>query len=84
MSLYLLLGLGAVVISLLVAGVLGRLWKRHEERAIEKKWQERERLLDRRASGASRHEVLRRRARRPRAALAGRSRASGRGRDRGR
>ncbi|HEY7437145.1 MAG TPA: hypothetical protein VIE41_18535 [Methylomirabilota bacterium] len=84
MSLYLLLGLGAVVVSLLVGGLLVRLWKRYEERAIEKKWQERERVLDRRAGVASRYEVLRRRARRRRAALAGHSRASSRGRHSGR
>jgi hypothetical protein len=59
-SVYVLLGL-ALLVTLLIGGLLGRVWKVHEERAIEKKWQERERLLDRRKGVASRHEVLRRR-----------------------
>lgn len=80
MSLYVLLGL-ALLVTLLIGGLLGRLWKAHEGRAIEKKWQERERLLDRRAGAASRHEVLRRRALRRRSTgtrPSGRRRRSGR------
>ncbi len=45
MSLYILLGLGALLGTLLIGAILRRLWAKHEERAIERKWQERERLL---------------------------------------
>jgi len=76
----------ALLVSVLLGGVLKRLWERHERRAVEKKWQERERLLDRRWAVASRHEVLRRRSRptrrthrgRPGARRAGRGQRSGR------
>jgi len=78
-TLYILLGLGALLGTLLIGVVLRRLWAKHEERAIERKWQERERLLDRRASTAGRSEVLRRRSRRREPA-----RPSGRGRRSGR
>jgi hypothetical protein len=85
-SLYLLLGLGGLFGILLIGGLLRRLWERHEERVIEKKWEERERLLDRRPTAAGRREVLRRRSRRREPARAGRERArpSGRGRHLGR
>lgn len=87
MSLYLLLGAGAVLASLLIGALFGRLWKLHEERATRRKWEERERLLDRRKGVASRHEVLRRRSLgRRRLDRAGREsgRRSGRGRHSGR
>ena len=71
MNVYILLGLGLVV-SLILGGLLGRLWRRHEQRAIEKKWQERERLLDRRNGTASRQEVLGRRSRSRRLTYMGR------------
>lgn len=64
MSLYILFGLGALLGTFLIGAVLRRLWAKHEERAIEKKWEERERLLDRRPTTAGRSEVLRRRSRR--------------------
>ncbi len=47
MSLYTLLAV-ALLASVLLGGLLGRLWQQHERRDIERKWQERERLLDRR------------------------------------
>jgi len=83
---YILLGLAAILVSLLIGGLLGRLWKLHEERATEKRWQERERLLNRRKGRASRHEVLRRRSlrRRPEAPGRGSARRSRRGRRSGR
>jgi hypothetical protein len=85
-SLYILLGLGALLGILLIGGLLRRLWEMHEERAIEKKWEERERLLDRRTTAAGRREALRRRSRRRERARAGResARPSGRGRQFGR
>jgi hypothetical protein len=61
-SLYLLLAF-AVLLSVLTGVLLAQLWKRHEAREVERKWQERERLLDRRGAIASRREVLRRRSR---------------------
>lgn len=76
MSLYVLLA-SAVLLSVLTGALLGRLWKRREAREVERKWRERERLLDRRSATASRREVLRRRSR------LGRSSAMGRGRARG-
>lgn len=81
MSLYVLLALVALVGSLLLGGVLARLWTRHEQRAAKEKWKERERLLDRRKEAASRHEVLRRRSRRRQPTYVGRRgvRLSGRG-----
>ena len=53
----------ALLAIVLVAGLLGRLWKRDEQRNVERKWQERERLLDRRRPIATRREILRRRLR---------------------
>jgi len=83
---YILLGLAAILVSLLIGRLFGRLWKLHEERATEKRWQERERLLNRRKGGASRHEVLRRRSLRRRLEAPGRgsARRSRRGRHSGR
>ena len=52
-ELYILLGLAAILVSLFIGGLFGRLWKRHEERTTEKRWQERERLLNRRKGVAS-------------------------------
>jgi len=68
---YVLLAL-AVFASVLLAGLLGRLWRRDEQRTVERKWQERERLLDRRRPVATRREILRRRLRPTRPANRGR------------
>jgi hypothetical protein len=66
----------AIFSSVLLAGLLGRLWRRDEQRAVERKWQERERLLDRRRPVATRREVLRRRLRPTRPTYRGRRNAS--------
>jgi len=60
---YALLALVALLAIVLLGGLLGRLWQQHEQRDIEKKWQERERLLDRRRPIATRQQILRRRVR---------------------
>ncbi|HWN12794.1 MAG TPA: hypothetical protein VNU02_02980 [Candidatus Dormibacteraeota bacterium] len=62
----------AIFASVLLAGLLGRLWRRDEQRAVERKWQERERLLDRRRPVATRREILRRRLRPTRPTYRGR------------
>ncbi len=85
MSLYVLLAF-ALLVSVLIGGLLGRLWQQREARDVQEKWRERERLLDRRNATASRHEVLRRRSRprglspmdRRRAGIPGRRERSGR------
>jgi hypothetical protein len=56
----------ALLASVLLGGLLARLWEQRERQDIEKKWLERERLLDRRSAAGSLHEVLRRRSRRSR------------------
>ena len=66
----------ALLVSLLLAALLVRLWKRDEQRDVEAKWQERERLLDRRRPVATRQEILRRRLRPRRPAYRGRQKAS--------
>lgn len=53
----------ALLASVLLAALLAWLWKRDEQRNVERKWEERERLLDRRQPIATRREVLRRRLR---------------------
>jgi len=75
---YILLALLALLATVLLGGLLlGRLWQQWEERSIEKKWQERERLLDRRGPTAPRREILRRRVRSRRRASPARGRRSG-------
>jgi len=68
----------ALLASVLLGAWLGRLWQQQEQRDIEKKWQERERLLDRRRPMATRQEILRRRVRPGRPASLARGRRSGR------
>ncbi len=59
-----LVALLALLAAVLLGGLLlARLWQQREERGIEKKWQERERLLDRRPPTAPRRDILRRRVR---------------------
>ena len=53
----------ALITSALLGSLLERLWKRREQREVEQKWRDRERLLDRRRPTASRGDVLRRRVR---------------------
>ncbi|HKX04627.1 MAG TPA: hypothetical protein VJX71_19190 [Methylomirabilota bacterium] len=76
MSIYVLIVL-ALVTSALLGSLLERLWKRREQREVEQRWRDRERLLDRRRPAASRRDVLRRRVR-PRGRARGR-RPSARG-----
>jgi hypothetical protein len=65
MSPFVLISL-ALLASVLLGGLLAHLWEQRERRDADKKWEERERLLDRRTPVGSRHEVLRRRAHRRR------------------
>jgi hypothetical protein len=58
-----LFALAALVASVLVGGLLRRIWTQHEQRTIDRKWQERERALDRRRPVAPRHEIRERRSR---------------------
>jgi len=51
-----LFALVALATSLLIGGLFRHIWAQSEQRTIEKRWQERERLLDSRASGA--HEIV--------------------------
>lgn len=76
MNPYVLLALVALLASVLIGGLLGRLWRQHEQRDTEKKWQDRERLLDRRRPIATRHEILRRRLRGRRSTYRGRGNAA--------
>ena len=79
MNTYLLPILAALLATVLLGGLLlGRLWQQHEERTVERKWQERERLLDRRRPVATRREILRRRVRARRSASLARGRRPGR------
>lgn len=79
---YALTALAALLASVLLGGVLARLWEQHAQRTVEKKWQARERLLNRRRPIATRQEVLRRRVRSRRSASIDRrnTRLPGRGR----
>jgi hypothetical protein len=79
MSPYILPVVVALLATVLLGGlVLGHFWQQHEHRNVEKKWQERERLLDRRRPVASRREILRRRVRPRRSASLARGPQSGR------
>ena len=53
-----LCALAALVASVLVGGLLRKIWEQHEQRTIDKKWQERERLLDSRGPVAPSHEIF--------------------------
>jgi len=79
MNTYVLPILAALLATVLLGGLLlGRLWQQHEERTVEKKWQERERLLDRRRPVATRRDILRRRVRARRSGSLARGRRPGR------
>ena len=55
---YVLLALLTFLAAVLLGGLLlGYLWQRREQRSIEEKWRERERLLDRRPPTASRRDT---------------------------
>ena len=46
LTIFALLVLAALVGSLFIGGLLRRIWAQYEQRAIETRWEERERLLD--------------------------------------
>jgi hypothetical protein len=52
-----LFALAALVASVLGGGLLTKIWKQHEQRTIDRKWQERERVLDRWRPVAPRREI---------------------------
>jgi hypothetical protein len=49
----------ALLASVILGGLLGRLWEQRDRRDAEKKWRERDRLLDRRDAGAHDSEPVR-------------------------
>lgn len=65
MGTYALFALYAVAAYVLIGLLFKQLWDRHDDRAIQEKWRERERLLDRPSVRAFGHEIL---AQRPRPA----------------
>ncbi len=62
MGTYVLITLAALIGCVVIGSLLGRLWEREEQHAIGRKWEERERLLDRRRV-ASWHEIRKRHSR---------------------
>jgi hypothetical protein len=54
---FILFALAALIATVLGGGLLTEIWKQHEQRTIEKKSQERERMLDRLRPAASWHEM---------------------------
>jgi hypothetical protein len=60
---YTLFGLYAVAAYVLIGLLFKRLWDRHDDRAIQDKWRERERLLDHPRRRALGHEIREQRAR---------------------
>lgn len=60
MGTYVLIALAVLVASIVIGGLLSRLWARLEQREVGKKWQERERLLDGRRAVAPRHAIHKR------------------------
>ena len=54
----------AAVIFVVCLAVIVRLWHRHDLERTAQKWEERERLLDRRREPTTAREVIQRRARR--------------------
>ena len=57
-TIFALFALAALAASVLAGGLLKRIWAQYEQRAIEKMWQERERLLDSRTPVAPSHEIF--------------------------
>ena len=57
-TIFALFALAALADSVLAGGLLKRIWAQYEQRAIEKMWQERERLLDSRTPVAPSHEIF--------------------------
>jgi hypothetical protein len=57
-TIFAVFALAALAASVLIGGLLRQLWAQYEKRTIEKKWQERERLLDSRGPVAPSHEIF--------------------------
>ena len=63
MDTYVLFALYTLAASVLTGLLFKYLWRRSHHRAIQRKWTERERLLDRPRPHAAKHEILERRSR---------------------
>lgn len=57
-TIFALFSLAALAATLLLGSLLRYIWAQQEQRRIEKRWQERERLLDSRAPGTPSHEIF--------------------------
>jgi hypothetical protein len=57
-TIFALFALAALAASLRIGALLRHIWAQHEQRTIEKGWQERERLLDSRTPGTPSHEIF--------------------------
>jgi hypothetical protein len=57
-----LIGLAVLVFAVCLT-IIGRLWQQHERVHVARKWEERERLLDRRRPTATPRDILQRRSR---------------------
>jgi len=57
-TIFALVALAVLAASLLIGGLLRHIWAQHEQRTIEKGWQERERRLDSRTPGTPSHETF--------------------------
>ncbi len=57
-----LIGLAVLVFAVCFT-IIGRLWQWHERARVARRWEERERLLDRRRPTAPLRDILQRRAR---------------------
>ncbi len=57
-TIFALFALAALAASVLIGGLLRKIWAQYEKRTIEKTWQERERLLDSRGPAAPSHEIF--------------------------
>jgi len=57
-TIFALVALAVLAASLLIGGLLRHLWAQHEQRTIEKGWQERERRLDSRTPGTPSHGIF--------------------------
>jgi hypothetical protein len=53
-----LFALAALAVIVLIGGLLRHIWAKHEQRAIDKKWQARERLLDNQRPGGPSDEIF--------------------------
>jgi len=58
LTIFALFALAALAASVLIGGLLRHIWAKHEQRTIEKKWQEREHVLNSRGPVAPSHEIF--------------------------